>query len=95
MRGVLRAGAQMEDGKQLRAWVDDQPEPQGLLGVAQLGAQFIQLEVREPEMGEEALVQRLSVPACASEPGRDGGLAVAEDPLRSRRIQPFGQRREL
>ena len=65
MRGVLRARAQMEDGKQLRAGVDDQPEPQDLLGVAQPGAQFIQLEVRELKMGEEALVQRLSVLACA------------------------------
>jgi hypothetical protein len=32
-----------------------------LCGATQPGAQFIQLQVREPEMAEEALVQGLSV----------------------------------
>jgi len=46
----------MEDWNQFRAGVDGQPEPQHLLSAAQPGAQFIQLEMREPEMAEEALV---------------------------------------
>jgi hypothetical protein len=29
---------------------------------------------------------------CASQPSGDGRLPVAEDPLGSRKIQPFGQR---
>jgi hypothetical protein len=53
---VLCAGTQMEDGKNLCARVDGQPEPQHLLGAAEPGAQFVQLEVRELEMAEEALV---------------------------------------
>ena len=39
-------------------------------------------------------MQGLSVLACASQPGGDGGLSVAEDPLGGGRVQPFGQRRQ-
>src|SRR5713101_7302062 len=50
--------------------------------------------MREPEVEESALVQRLSVLASAGQPGDDGGLSVAEDPLGGGSIQPFGQRRQ-
>ena len=56
MGHVLGAGTQMEDGKNLRTWVDGQPQPQDVLRATQSGAQFVQLEVREPEMAEGALV---------------------------------------
>ncbi|GHO71727.1 hypothetical protein KSC_106190 [Ktedonobacter sp. SOSP1-52] len=39
-------------------------------------------------------MQGLCVPTCTSEPRRDGGLAIAEDPFGGRSVQPFGQRRE-
>jgi hypothetical protein len=94
MRGVLRAGAQVEHRKKLRAGVDDQPEPEYLFGATQSGSQFIQLEVREVEIGEEVLMQRLSMLPSASQPRRDGRLSIAEDPLGRGRVQSFGQRRE-
>jgi hypothetical protein len=50
--------------------------------------------MRELEMAEEALVQGLRVLASTGQPGSDGGLSKAEDTLGSRRIQPFGQRRQ-
>jgi hypothetical protein len=78
---VLRAGTQIEDRKNLRSWVDGQPEPQNLFGSAQSGAQFVQLQVREVQMAEEALVQGVCVLASTEQPGRDGGLSKAEDPL--------------
>jgi hypothetical protein len=59
IRYVLRAGAQMEHRKKLRAGVDGQPEPEHLLGAAQPGAQLVQLEVWEPEGAEIMLVQGL------------------------------------
>ena len=93
MGHVLRAGTQLEDGKNFGEGIDGQPEPEHLCGAAQPGAQFVQLEVREPEMAEEALVQGLGVLASTSQPGGDGGLSIAEDTLGRRRIQPFGQRR--
>ena len=43
MSGVLRTGAQMKDGKQLRRGVDDQPQPQDAGMAAEPGSQFIQL----------------------------------------------------
>ena len=52
MRHVLRAGAEMEDGKKLRARVDSQPQPEHLCGAAQPCSQFVQLEVWELEMAE-------------------------------------------
>ncbi len=84
----------MEGGKKLCARVDDKPEPQHLFGATEPGAQFVQLEVREVEMAEEALMQGLRVLASAREPGGDGGLSIAEDSFSRRRVQPFGQRRE-
>ncbi len=65
-----------------------------MLRTPQPGAQFVQLEVREPEMAEGALVERLSVLARANQPGGDGGLTVDEDPLLGGSVQPFGQRRQ-
>ena len=47
----------MKDGKQLRRGVDDQPQPQDAGMAAQPGAQFIQLQMWEPEMAEETFVQ--------------------------------------
>jgi len=69
VRHVLRAGTQMEHRQNLGARVDGQPEPQHLAGTAQPCAQFVQLEVREPEMAEGALVQGLCVLASASQKG--------------------------
>jgi hypothetical protein len=77
---VLRAGTQMEDSNDLGKGVDGQPEPQHVLRAAQPGAQFIQVEMWEPQMAEETLVQGLSVRARAGQPGGNGGLPVAEDP---------------
>ncbi len=56
MRHVLRAGTQMEDRNDLCKGIDGQPEPEDLLVAAQPGAQFVQLEVWEPEMTEGTLV---------------------------------------
>jgi hypothetical protein len=42
---VLCSGTQMEDGKNLREGVDDQPEPQHVLRAAQPGTEFVQLQV--------------------------------------------------
>ncbi len=89
---VLCAGTQMEDWNNLRGGIDGQPEPEDLLVAAQPGTQFIQLEVREPEMAEGALVQGLCVLASASEPGGDGGLSISEDSLGSGKVQPFSER---
>jgi hypothetical protein len=88
---VLRAGTEMEHGHKLRARIDCQPEPENLFAAAQPGAQFVQLEVREPEIAEGALVQGLSVLTSAGQPGGDGGLPVAEDTFSGGRIQPFGK----
>ena len=63
-----------------------------MLGVAQPGAEFVQLQVWQVEMEEEALVQGLCMFPCASQPGGDGGLSKTEDPPSLRGIQPFSQR---
>jgi len=92
MGHMLCSGTQMEDRKNLRAGINDQPEPEHVLRAAQPGAQFIQLQMREPEMAEEAFVQGLSVLTSPGQPGRDGRLPVAEDPLGGGKVQSFGQR---
>ena len=75
MRRVLRARTQKEHRKKLRAGIDGQPEPQHLCGAAQPRAQFVQLEMRKPEMTEEVFVQDLCMFPCARQPGGDGGLS--------------------
>jgi len=52
----------------------------------------VQLQVREVEMAEEVLVQRVRVLASSGQPAGDGRLPVAEDAFSRGRIQPFGQR---
>ena len=66
---VLCTGTQREHGKNLRARIDGQPKPQHLFGAAEPGAQFVQLEVREVEMAEEALVRGLRVLASTGQKG--------------------------
>jgi hypothetical protein len=69
VRCMLCAGTKVEDGNDLREGVDGQPQPQYVCGAAQPGTQFVQLEVREPEMAEGTLVQGLCVRASASQKG--------------------------
>ena len=57
-------------------------------------SEFVQLQVWEMEMAEGAPVQGLRMLPCTSEPGRDGRLSVAKDPLGCGWVEPFGQRRE-
>jgi hypothetical protein len=66
VRRMLCAGTQMEDGNKLREGVDGQPQPEHVLIAAQPGSQFIQLEVREPEMARS----ERSCKVCACEPAR-------------------------
>jgi hypothetical protein len=92
---VLCAGTKLKHGKNLGAGINGQPEPQHLRMAAEPGAQFVQLQARELEMAR----WERSCRVCACSPARDrkagdGGLSVAEDPFGSRKIQPFGQRRE-
>jgi hypothetical protein len=92
MRHVLRAGADLKHGQNLGERINGQPEPEHLCGAAQPGAQLVQLEMREVQMAEEALVQGVRVPACPSEPSRHRGLSKAKDPLCGGKVEPFGQR---
>ena len=56
MRYVLRAGAELKHGKNLRQGTNGQPQPKDLFGAAQPGSDFIQLHVRELEVAEIVLV---------------------------------------
>ena len=94
MRSMLCAGTQREHGQKLGAGVDGQPEPENLMGAAEPGAQFVQLQVWEVQMAEESLVQGVRVLPSSGQPGGDGTLSKAEDSRSCGRIQPFGQRRE-
>jgi hypothetical protein len=94
MGHVLRAGTQLEHRQNLRARIDDQPQPLHLHMAAQPGAQFVQLDVWEMQMAERVLMQHLRMLSRARQPPRDGGLTVAEDTLSCGSVQPFGQSRQ-
>jgi hypothetical protein len=59
----------MENRKDFRERVDGQPQPEHLCMVAEACAQFVQLQMWEPEMAEGALMQGLRMLACTSEKG--------------------------
>ena len=46
------------------------------------------------EVTEIVLMQTLSVLTSTGQPGDDRGMAVAEDPLSGRRVQPFNESRQ-
>jgi hypothetical protein len=94
MSHVLGAGTELEHRQNLGEGIDGHPQPQDLLSAAQPGAQLVQLQVREMQMAEEALVQGVCVPACSSEPPRQSGLSKAEDSLGGGKVEPFSQRSE-
>lgn len=72
--------------------IDRQPQPEHLCSAAQPRAEFVQLQVGDLQVAEAALMEDLSVLACTGEPGGDGCLTVAEDPLGGGSVQSFGQR---
>ena len=92
---VLCARTELKDGKNLRRGVDDQPHPEDLCGAAEPGSNFVQLQVRDVQVVEAALMEDFSVPACTREPPRNRGLLKAENPHSRRRIQSFGQPRRV
>ena len=94
VRRVLRSWAELKHRKNLGEGINGQPQPQDLIGAAEPGAQFVQLEVRELEMAKGPLVQGVCVLASSGQPGDDGGLSKAEHTLCSRGIQPFSQCRQ-
>jgi len=57
----LGAGAELKHRKNLGEGIDGQPEPEDLVGAAQPGSEFVQLEMRDVETAEAALVKGLSV----------------------------------
>ena len=62
MRQVLRAGSERGSPEESRVpGINGQPEPLHLPMAAQPGAQCVQVQVREPQMAEEALVQDVRV----------------------------------
>jgi hypothetical protein len=91
---LLCARTQREHGQNLRAGINQRPQPENLVGAAQPGAQFIHLQMREVQMAEETFVQGLCMFPHASEPGGNGGLLVAKDPRGRGWVQPFSQRSE-
>ena len=84
----------MQNRKNFRVGIHGQPEPEHVRGVAQPGAEFVQLHMWKVEVAESPFVQELRVRARTRQPPRDGGLSRAEDPCGRGWVQPFGQRRE-
>jgi hypothetical protein len=56
MSHVLRSRVELKHRKNFRAGINGQPEPKHLCGATEPRTQFVQLQVREVQMVEEALV---------------------------------------
>jgi hypothetical protein len=82
----------MQDRKDFRPGINDQPQPQDVSVAAQPGANFVQLQVRKVQVAKGALMEDLSVLGSACEPPPNGGVSNAEDAFSRGWVQPFGQR---
>lgn len=69
---VLRAWSELNDGNGFGFGITGRPYPDILLGLPDVGPQFIQLDVHEIEIGEEALVQFAALLTAAAQPGTEG-----------------------
>src|SRR6266581_4009473 len=90
----LGSGAELERRNYFRQGIKSHPQPEHLCGAPKLGAQFVQLQVREMQVAEGTFVQALRMFACAREPPCNRRLPKAEDAFSRGSIQPLGQRRQ-
>src|SRR5262249_993538 len=86
------ARSQMQHRDDFTDRIDGHPEPEYLSTVAEPGTQFIELDVRQVQALENAVVEHGSVLPSSSQPGGDCGVALAKDPYRRRDIHPFCER---
>jgi hypothetical protein len=80
MGGVLRPRAEMEHRDDLPQLLDRQPEPQRVGPTAQPRPQFVELDVGEVKVAEEAVMQGRAVSAGPCQPSRDGGMPMPKHP---------------
>jgi len=55
------------------------PDPQVLLSLPEIGPQFIELDMSQFEVGKETLMELLTLPAAAGQPGAEGHFPSAKD----------------
>ena len=92
MRRVLRAGTKGQDWDEFGERVEGHPEPEHLRSTPQARAQFGELEVRQREGPQPAVVQGRTVLAGACQPGAAWALAGPKHPHRRSDREPFGER---
>jgi hypothetical protein len=81
LRHLVRSRTQLEHRNALGEWIDGHPEPQNLRVAAQACSQFIQLQMRDLEMAERALMQDLGIRSCLQQPVRDRRMPDPQNSL--------------
>jgi hypothetical protein len=72
--------------------IDCHPEPEHMSMAAEPCPQFVELEMRQVKVLEDAVVECRTVFTRTGQPPRDGGMAVAKDPYCRCDIDPFRKR---
>jgi hypothetical protein len=88
MRRVLCPCAEVQDRDELGERIECHPQPEHVGSVAQVGAQFVELEVREVELAEPAVMEYGAVLAGARHPPGNRLLGVAEHRLAAATLSP-------
>ncbi len=94
MCGVLSPRATVQHGYALRERIQRAPPPQHVRAIAEVRAEFVQLEMRELEVPNPAVVQRCAVLAGPRQPRADRAFAVAKHPHRCGERETFSQGRQ-
>jgi len=88
---VEGAWAEAEDGDDLGGSVDRRPDPDVVVSLADMGPEFIELNMRTLQVLKEVRVEILGLEAGAGEPGTQGAFADAPDPFEDGDVHAFRQ----
>jgi hypothetical protein len=81
----------MQHRDQLAQGIDRQPQPQCVGAVRQARSELVELDVRQVELPQDAVVKRRAVFTRPRQPAGNRRVRVAEDPRRGRDRQPLCQ----
>jgi len=79
----------MQHRDHLAEGIDRHPQPHCVGAVTQARSEFVELDVRQVEVPQDAVVKRRALFTRSRHPGGDRRVTVTEDPRRGRDRQPL------
>jgi len=91
---VLGAWSELNDGNEFSFGITGRPYPDFLLSLPDIGPQFIELDVDEIKVGEEALVQFAALLTAPTQPSTEGRFTDIDSFFDGRSVYPKSEQVE-